>query len=149
LEMSETLREWRGNGWLLDHESSRSEIQALLAVVDRDLADSPLPGLSTDASHNIAYNAALQLAKAALAAAGFRTAGTAHHYRAIQSLAFTVGTDAPALRRLDTARKQRNLAEYDAAGRISEGEAREVRGLAVELRESVVAWLEREHPGLI
>ena len=125
--MSETLREWRGNGWLLDHETSRSEIQALLAVVDRDLADCQVPGLSSDASHNIAYNAALQLAKAALAAAGFRAAGAAHHYRVIQSLAFTVGTDAAALRRLDTARKKRNLAEYDYVRAWSPGSSGGIR----------------------
>jgi len=35
---------------------------------------------------NIAYNAALQAAAAALAAAGYRASREQHHYRVIQSL---------------------------------------------------------------
>ena len=146
--MSETLREWYGVGWLVAHETSREEIRELLAIVDRDLADSRLPGLSVDASHNHAYNAALQLAKAALAAAGYRPAREVHHYRAIDSLLHTVGLDAAIVRRLDTARKKRNRAEYDSVGAISVGEADEVRMLAEDLRARVAAWLEREHTWL-
>ena len=42
----------------------------LLGVAERDLADCGVPGLSADWRLNISYNAALQLATAALAAAG-------------------------------------------------------------------------------
>ncbi len=42
---------------------------------------------------SIAYNAALQTATAALAAAGYRATRDSHHYRVIQSLAFTIGAD--------------------------------------------------------
>jgi len=40
----------------------------LLGVVERDLADGATEGLSADGRMNIAYNAALQAATAALAA---------------------------------------------------------------------------------
>jgi len=43
----------------------------------------------------IAYNAALQAATAALAAAGYRATRDQHHDRVIQSLRETVGVDAP------------------------------------------------------
>jgi len=133
----------------VEHQTSRKELQSLLAVVERDRADCRVPGLSSDARHNIAYNAALQLAKAALAAAGYRPARESHHLRAIGSLAHTVGLDAPTVRRLDKARQKRNRATYDSMGAISGGEADEVQVLADDLRDVVTAWLEQEHPGLL
>ena len=60
-----------------------AEIRELFAVADRDLADCEHPGLSADRRRNISYNAAQQLAKAALAAAGYRAAREAHHYRVV------------------------------------------------------------------
>ena len=62
-----SLQDWERNGWLTAHRTSREEIHALLDVVDRDLADSAAEGLSADWRMNIAYNAALQAATAALA----------------------------------------------------------------------------------
>lgn len=47
--------------------------------------------MSPDWKLNIAYNAALQAATAALAASGYRAAREQHHYRTIQSLAHTLG----------------------------------------------------------
>jgi len=69
-----SLSDWLANGWLTRHESSQQEIADLLGVVQRDLADSQTPGLSADWRLNIAYNAALQAATAALTAEGYRAA---------------------------------------------------------------------------
>lgn len=63
-----SLADWQKFGWLKVHRTNRNEIAELMAVVDRDLAASETPGLHNDWSFNIAYNAALQLATAALAA---------------------------------------------------------------------------------
>lgn len=49
---------------------------------------------------------------------------------------------------LDACRKKRNIAEYDAVGKVSEKEAGELIDYARELREAVVTWLERCHPEL-
>jgi hypothetical protein len=54
------------------------------------LRDCQISGLSADWQLNIAYNAALQVATVALAAAGHRAAKDAHHYRVIQSLTYTM-----------------------------------------------------------
>jgi hypothetical protein len=81
-----SLPDWERNGWLTKHQTSRNEIRDLLQVVERDLADSAAEGLSADWRMNIAYNAGLQAATVALAAAGYRAARDAHHYRVIQSL---------------------------------------------------------------
>jgi hypothetical protein len=79
-----SLRDWLRAGWLDEHTSSREEISGLLGVADRDLGDCRTAGLSADWRFNIAYNAALQAATAALAAAGFRASRQSHHYRVIQ-----------------------------------------------------------------
>ena len=88
-----SLQDWLKNGWLVEHQTSRQEMVDLLAMADRDLAQSRMPHLSPDWQLNIAYNAALQAATAALAASGYRAAREAHHYRVIQSLAFTIKVD--------------------------------------------------------
>jgi hypothetical protein len=79
-----SLQDWLSNGWLTAHQSSREEIRDLLALADRDLKDCRLGGLSADWRFNIAYNAILQSATAALAAAGFRAGRESHHYRVLQ-----------------------------------------------------------------
>ena len=88
-----SLQDWLGKGWLVEHRPSSAEIGDLLGLVDRDLRDSQVPGLTADWRLNIAYNAALQAATAALTASGYRATRKAHHMRVIQSLEFTVGWD--------------------------------------------------------
>ena len=66
-----SLADWQKNSWLVEHETSPEEIAGLLAIVERDLANATLAGLADDWKLNIAYNAALQAATAALAAVGF------------------------------------------------------------------------------
>ncbi len=64
-----SLRDWVQFGWLVEHRSSREEIRNLLALADRDLRNCQAQGLDADWRFAIAYNAALQAASAALAAA--------------------------------------------------------------------------------
>ena len=113
-----SLPDWERNGWLQRHKTSPNEIRDLLAVVERDLADSIAEGLSADWRMNIAYNAALQAATAALAAAGYRASRDQHHHRVIQSLRDTLGVDASTVNTFDAFRKKRNTAEYDRAGMV-------------------------------
>ena len=142
------MAEWLTNGWLIEHETSRQEIQHLLRLADRDLADCRNQSLSVDWRFNIAYNAALQCANAVLAGAGFRAAKDAHHYRVIQSLQFTIGTEDKKIQKLDAFRKKRNISEYDHAGSVSMTELSEMIDLADDLRKSVEAWIVAKFPGL-
>jgi hypothetical protein len=144
-----SLQDWRKNGWLVDHQTSKREIADLLAVADRDMADSQAEGLSTDWRLNIAYNAALQLATAALAAADFRAGRDAHHYRVIQSLAHTIGADTALVAQFDAFRKKRNTAGYERVGMISDKESQEMVALAKRLRKDVAEWLKKHHPQLL
>lgn len=85
-----SLQDWLKNSWLVEHKTSPQEIADLLGVAERDRGDCKTVGLSADCRMNIAYNAALQAATAALAAVGYRAARDSHHYRVIQSLAYTL-----------------------------------------------------------
>ena len=144
-----SLGDWLRNSWLVGHKTSAEEIAGLLAIVDRDLANAKVAGLSDDWRFNIAYNAALQAATAALAAAGFRAAREQHHYRTIQTLALTLGWPGGKVNTLDRFRKKRNITGYESAGVISESEAKEMLEMATELRGAVVAWLRKQHPKLL
>lgn len=144
--MSNTLKDWLKNGWLKEHQTSREEIADLLAVAERDLNACKTPGLHNDWRFNIAYNAALQLATAALAIAGYTAERANHHYRTIDSLAHTLGTDALSIRKFDVFRKKRNIADYEHADTISDAEAGDMRGLAEKLRGDLRVWIERKHP---
>jgi hypothetical protein len=144
-----SLQNWLNNGWLKEHKTSSPEITALLAVADRDLSDCRTTGLSSDWKLNIAYNAALQTATAALAASGYRAVRGAHHYRVIHSLAYTINPDASLISLLDQFRKKRNISEYDHIGMISDQEAKEMVDLAIRLRKDVEKWLRENHPDLL
>lgn len=106
-------------------------------------------GLSPDWRLAIAYNSALQASAAALAAAGYRAARDVHHYRVIQSLAYTIGADPGLVAKLDAFRKKRNLSDYERSGSVSDQEAEEMFVLAQELKISVESWLRERYPGLL
>lgn len=144
-----SLPNWQRNGWLTTHKSSASEVRDLLGVVDRDLRDSAIDEISTDARLGMAYNAALKAGTIALAAAGYRASRDQPHYRVIQSLALTIGTTAIEVGRLDAFRKKRNTSDYDRAGTTSEAEVAELRVLAASLRDRVLTWLAATHPELM
>jgi hypothetical protein len=143
------LRDWARNGWVVEHQASRQEIADLFTVADRDLHDCTVKDLSDDWRLAIAYNAALQCATAALAACGYRASREAHHYRVIQSLAYTIGANAALVAQFDAFRKKRNIGDYERAGLISATEAREMLNLARALRKRVTGWLREHHPELV
>src|ERR1700736_6504597 len=111
-----SLQTWLQNSWLVRHATTAEEIANLLGLSDRDLAACKVSQLPDDWRFAIAYNAALQAATAALAAAGYRATRDNHHYRVIQSLQFTSSPDRRTIDTLDRFRKKRNISSYDLAG---------------------------------
>jgi hypothetical protein len=105
--MNVSFADWVTNGWLVARKSSKQEIGNLLGIVVRDLKDSQAKDVSDDWRFAIAYNAALQAATAALAAAGYRASRENHHYRVIQSLELTIGKDAKFIRAFDVPQKEK------------------------------------------
>jgi hypothetical protein len=144
-----SLQSWLQNSWLVQHATSTAEIVDLLRISDRDLAACKVAGLPADWRLTIAYNAGLQAATAALAAAGYRAARENHHYRVIQSLEFTLAPGGNVIDTFDGFRKKRNVSSYDAAGRVSEREADEMLRLAASLRANVEKWILATRPELL
>jgi len=149
--MSTTLDVWVSSGALQRHRTSPEEIAQLLGIVERDLADSRIEKLSSDSRLTIAYNAALQAAKTALAAAGYRVSSSekGHHYRLVESLRFTVEMPPPDVDLLQRMKKKRNISDYDVSGAVTDHEAGEMYELALRVRDRVVKWLRETNPRLL
>ncbi|HXU29252.1 MAG TPA: hypothetical protein VN851_01630 [Thermoanaerobaculia bacterium] len=143
------MTDWERNGWLIPHPTSGNEVRDLLAVIRRDLADSAAEALSPDWRMNIAYNAALQAATAALALAGYRASRDQHHFHVIQSLRETLRIDVRTVNTFDAFRKKRNISGYERTGLVSDADAAAMRALAVKLRDDLIVWIEKHQPELL
>ena len=113
------------------------------------MADARIKTLSADRRFSTAYNAALMVSIAALAASGYRASSEGHHYWTIQSLAHTLHLDARTIRKFNKFRQKRNISDYEMIGMVSEQEVDEMIALARELHTVVVEWLSKNHPELI
>ena len=147
--MKTSLQSWLRNRWLVQHKPTSQEISNLFAISDRDLHACNTRNLPADWRFAIAYNAALQAATAALAAAGHRASRESHHHRVIQSLEFTLALERRMIDTFDTFRKKRNISSYDVAGSVSDKEAKEMYELASALRTRVERWIRKNHPMLL
>jgi uncharacterized protein (UPF0332 family) len=143
------LQDWLKEGRLRAHKNSKKEINQLLAVFERDLVDAQVKTLSADRRFTTAYNAALMVSIAALAASGYRASSEGHHYWTIQSLTLTLQLDAKTITKFNKFRQKRNISDYEMTGMVSEQEVREMIALARELHTMVVQWLKKNHPELI
>jgi hypothetical protein len=145
-----SLPEWQNNGWLKPHRSSKAEIEALFAIVERDVADARNSKLSSDWKFGIAYNAALKLCTILLAASGYRAEKNLQHYRTIAAVPLVLGPDqSESAIFLETCRVKRNSAEYDYVGVVSVAEAEELLLFVQEFRIVVLNWMKLNHPDFI
>jgi uncharacterized protein (UPF0332 family) len=140
-----SLQDWAKNDWLKAHRTSKQEIEGLLSIVDRELRDSSVRGLSADGKFNHAFRAALTLATVLLHASGYAPArGQSHHHRTIETIPEILGAGAKDdAAYLQACRAKRNAAEYDAANEATETEATELIRFATEFENTVRAWLQR------
>ena len=143
-----SLEDWLVDKLIEKHRPSAREIAALLKICDRDLEKCRTSGLGPDWQLGIAYNAALQAAAAALSAAGYRARKEGHHYRVIQSLAYTINAEPTLIKQLDKLRQKRNISDYERAGMITQTEADAMLSLAKLLRERVEQWIRIHHSEL-
>ena len=66
-----SLQNWLQMGYLVEHEATVAEVRSLLGVIDREIKDAAVAGLSDEGCFTHAYDAALLLCKLALHASGF------------------------------------------------------------------------------
>jgi hypothetical protein len=129
------------------HTPSRHELDGLRAVVARDLRDAEVPGLSTDRRFATTYNAVLQLAKMAIACAGYRVVGQGHHATTFEAVELAMGRRmAPLAGYFETCRRKRNMLDYDMADVATETEVRELLEQAQAFRQLVERWMAQQYP---
>jgi len=134
-------------GRLRPRKTRRDDIQHILQLAERDLADASVPGLSSDRRFLIAYEAGLALATIPIYCGGYETHGSGHHWMTFQLLPHFMGENMAELATyLESCRTKRNVGTYDRGGEISETEAdelvAEVQGFITEIR----GWLGAVHP---
>ncbi len=119
-------------------------------MIQRDLSDAQVAGLSADRRFATAYNAALQTATMAIACAGYRvTAKAGHHRVTIDGIALTVGTSGKRYADyFETCRRKRNVIDYTRAHVATESEADEIVKMATEFNDLVEGWIASKFPNL-
>lgn len=145
-----SLQQWANNGWLKVHQTSPKEIQDLLKIVERDLADAVVGDISAEWRFGIAYNAALKLCTILIYVSGYRPEKALQHYRTLQALPLILGANRRAdADYLDACRIKRNTVEYDYAGGATQKDADELIAFTRELRVDVRTWLQENHIELL
>ena len=148
-----SLQDWSRMGQVIEHKATVAEVRNLMGVVDRELADASISGLSDDGRFTHAYDAALILCKLALHVTGFelqkRVPG--HHALWVNSLEYTVGgsTVGGVMQHLLKSSKLRHTGLYDHAGVVQKEDADDLLAVARQLRVDVVGWLRSMHSKLL
>ena len=142
-----TWQELVANHRAKSHRTSKQELDDLRAVVDRDLKDAAIAGLSVDRCFATAYNAALQLATMAIACAGYRvSAKQGHHENTFVGLELAVGPPAAKLAKyFNTCRKKRNMVDYNLANVVTETELRELLKNVKDFKTLIEDWIAKNH----
>lgn len=146
-----SLQNWLQMGFLVEHEATVSEVRSLLGIVDRELADANVAGLSEEGRFMHAYDAALLLCKLALHSSGFKLQkGKGHHAYWINSLEFTLGKEQKdTLIHLSKSSHLRHTSLYEQTGVVQKQDADDLLEAARKLRTDVLLWLRSRHPKLI
>ena len=146
-----SLQNWLQMGYLVEHEATVAEVRGLLGVVDRELADAGVAGLSDEGGFTHAYEAALLLCKLALHASGFKLQkAKGHHSYWINSLEFTLGKEQKeTLIHLSKSSHLRHTSLYDQTGVVQKQDADDLLETARKLRTDVLAWLHSQHAALV
>jgi hypothetical protein len=133
------------------HKTSRQEISALRAVVNRDLGDAAIPELSEDRRFATAYNAVLQLATMAVACSGYRvSAKQGHHENTFAALKLALGPPAVGFADyFNACRKKRNKVDYNLANVVTETELGELLEKAGAFKEFIEDWISKNYPHFI
>ena len=146
-----SLEQWFRNGWLQRTEPTVAGIRQLFQVVDRDISDAQVEGLSPEGRFQHAYEAALQLCMIALYVSGFRVKkGEGHHKRGIESLRYTLGeSSSETADHIERCSRLRGQAMYERIDVVSATDAEDLLNAARQLRLDIIRWLRTHHPTLL
>jgi hypothetical protein len=140
-----SLSDWVKNDWLKPHRTTAQELEGLFSIVERELRDAQIAGISSDGKFSHAYRASLTLGTILLYASGYAPArGQSHHLRTIAAIPEILGREArDTADYLESCRVKRNAAEYDSANEASETEANELIEFSREFEKTVRTWLSK------
>ena len=149
--MTEYLNRCLKEDRLKKHSTSTDEISKLFKIINRDLTDANIQGLSADRRFITAYNAVLQLTTVVLRIYGLRTnpnkAG--HHRISIDALPEILGPKFQDLTSyFHACRIKRHNSDYTNSGEISEKEALEILTEAKNFKNAVLSWVKKSYPHL-
>jgi hypothetical protein len=130
------------------HVTSKNELDAMRALIARDLADAAIAGLSADRRFATAYNAALQAANIVIACAGYRISSkTGHHKISLESAKLALGAGATKLiDYFEMCRRKRNKIDYTQSHVATDTEAQEILAKAKQFYDLVEVWRRANHP---
>jgi uncharacterized protein (UPF0332 family) len=142
-----TFDKFLKEGRIDPHRASREEVSSLFKVIERDLKDAEVSGISGDRRFAIAYNAALQSATIFMHCLGFRAKGEGHHFTTFLFMEKALnGLFRKEASYFNACRIKRNRTDYDRAGEISEKEAKELLAEAKKLYQKIKTWLKENYP---
>jgi uncharacterized protein (UPF0332 family) len=123
MSLDDLLRQRR----LQEHRASAEEIADLVRKAHVYLANANVQAISVEGRFMQAYNAALALATAVLAASGYRPRGAAYHTTLFEASPMVMGEGIRTLsENFDVCRLKRHQALYGRLGKISQREVEEL-----------------------
>ena len=143
-----TIKDLLRQNRLNTHVTSEREIQELLNVVERDIADAQLSGLSDDRAFATAYNAVLQLCVIIMAVEGYRTRGKGHQkttFEFIEFIEIPIISDFAIY--FNKCRQKRNDVDYDRVLVVTTTQRIELIEKAIEFRNLTRQWLSNKGYG--
>jgi hypothetical protein len=145
--MSVSWQKLLNENLLARHKTSKLELDTLRVMVDRNLHDANLQGLSTDNRFGLVYEAVLLMAKMAISCAGYRVKGQGAHKTTFMALPLAMGSGLfETAEYFDRCRRKRNELSYDAAGVIAHSDAEQLMMEATGFRDRVEAWIAERYP---
>lgn len=122
-----SLEDWFRAAKIVKHKTSKEELEAIFGVIERDLKDASLKGLSSDQKYIQSYQAAFGAALALLYHKGYKPVKSGHHTVTWQCIREILDPQYHAMILLfENAAKKRNKMSYDMSGIASQKEADEI-----------------------
>lgn len=129
-----SLSDMEAEGELEPMAHSPEELDSLLRMASRRLADAQLEQLSAESRVVNAYQCILACAKAALRALDYRVQnGPSQHFTTLVTLRFTPNLDAKRISYCHSLRRKRHRDEYEGTFEATDTEAQEAADFAAML----------------